>query len=428
MSLTAALQIFNITRSVVLIFTAILLAKSGIPGSDIGSFESFIFLSTVLSHFWVTSIIQSLLSLYKNTGTSTFKKSPEIFTAFILLLTYSTVLGCCILAAGKPVMNFFSVDTAPRSALLFTAYLILNNPSFLIEYIFLLRKNPYRMVIYGVISYSVQLALVTAPLYLGFSVEASFTGLVIVSVLRFVWLAGMLIRFSAIGISGQYLKMHLVTAFPLVLYFIIAGSEEYIGGFILKNNFDSETFAVYRFGARELPLSLLLANGLSNALIPSFAQNSDIAGPLMDLKKQTAKLCHIIFPVSAVLMIFSGQFYPVIFSDQFSGSAAIFNIFLLLAVPRMVFPQTILLGLRKNGVLLAAVIIETFVNLATSLILLNYMGITAVAWGVLAGFTAEKAFLILWCSRRLSIKPSDYIPSVQLSVYCLVLLITYCLG
>jgi len=73
------------------------------------------------------------------------------------------------------------------------------------------------------------------------------------------------------------------------------------------------------------------------------------------LKSNQEKIRHNIqnlgswlFPLSGIMMIVSHRVFPVIFNVNFSGSATIFNIYLLLIVSRLLFPQIILIGLQKN--------------------------------------------------------------------------------
>src|SRR5450759_1515700 len=68
---------------------------SHLSRADIGQWEMFMFISGLLTFFWVTGIIQSLLPLYhrnktyRKIGDNGVDKSPEIFNTFLLLCFFS---------------------------------------------------------------------------------------------------------------------------------------------------------------------------------------------------------------------------------------------------------------------------------------------------------------------------------------------------
>jgi hypothetical protein len=71
----------------------------------------FLFISGLISFFWVTGIIQSLLPLYhrnrtyRKPGDNGTGKSPEIFNAFLLLSFFSLI----VFAIGHALKGSFSV-------------------------------------------------------------------------------------------------------------------------------------------------------------------------------------------------------------------------------------------------------------------------------------------------------------------------------
>jgi O-antigen/teichoic acid export membrane protein len=93
----------------------------------------------------------------------------------------------------------------------------------------------------------------------------------------------------------------------LILATFLSGSAQFVDGFIVTSYFDEETFAVFRYGARELPLAMLLANALSNAMLPDFAQRENLTQNLRQLKENVSRLMHFLFPLTAAI---TGCFPP----------------------------------------------------------------------------------------------------------------------
>ena len=143
-----------------------------------------------------------------------------------------------------------------------------------------------------------------------------FIGLVFSSVFRFVWLLVLLFQHSSPAFNQVFIRKHLKSAAPLVFSMFLSGSGQYIDGFIISRYFDSATFAVFRFGARELPLVLLLANAFSASMLPGFADQSKLKFNLEVIKQNSQKLGLWLFPLSGVLMLMSHWAFPCNFQCQ----------------------------------------------------------------------------------------------------------------
>ena len=68
-------------------------------------------------------------------------------------------------------------------------------------------------------------------------------------------------------------------------------------------------FAVYRYGARELPFVNGLFEGLGLGIIPSLIKNRKDG--LFQLRKNTLHLLHLVFPITIILMSCNTN-YPII--------------------------------------------------------------------------------------------------------------------
>ena len=90
---TLGLQFSQILRFVTFLIISAVFTKRNLThltNEEIGDFELMMLITSALSYFWVTGIIQSFLPLYNNNHIFTKKthfreKSPEIFNTFLLL-------------------------------------------------------------------------------------------------------------------------------------------------------------------------------------------------------------------------------------------------------------------------------------------------------------------------------------------------------
>ena len=326
----SGLQLFQLMKFTVFLIVSIVFTKSHLTRAEIGAWEMFLFISGLVSFFWVTGIIQSLLPLYhrnrtyRKTGDNGTGKSPEIFNAFLLLSFFSLL----IFAIGHALKSNFSVfnfsGNVPYLNLLLL-YVLLSSPVCLIEYIYLLNNRSHRIFQYGLYTFILQLILVIAPVLMGKDIIWAVYGLLAVTGLRWVWLIILLRRYTEIKISSKFMKEHFYLGLPLVITTLISGSAQYIDGIIVSAVYrDPEWFAWFRYGAKEFPLALMLANGLSNAMLPEFSTRTQMKDSLAKIREKSKRLMHICFPSTMVIMLFARWIYPRMFTPEFQKSADIF--------------------------------------------------------------------------------------------------------
>lgn len=407
----------------VFLIVSIVFTKSHLTRAEIGAWEMFLFISGLVSFFWVTGIIQSLLPLYhrnrtyRKTGDNGTGKSPEIFNAFLLLSFFSLL----IFAIGHALKSNFSVfnfsGNVPYLNLLLL-YVLLSSPVCLIEYIYLLNNRSHRIFQYGLYTFILQLILVIAPVLMGKDIIWAVYGLLAVTGLRWVWLIILLRRYTEIKISSKFMKEHFYLGLPLVITTLISGSAQYIDGIIVSAVYrDPEWFAWFRYGAKEFPLALMLANGLSNAMLPEFSTRTQMKDSLAKIREKSKRLMHICFPSTMVIMLFARWIYPRMFTPEFQKSADIFLLYSLLVIPRLIFPQTIIVGRKKTNITLIAAVLEIALNVPLSLLMIKWgYNIVGVALATFVVYLISKIYLVIYLWAKMKIRPSEYIP---LKIYAL---------
>ncbi len=426
----SGLQLFQLIRYGSLLLISIVLAKSGMDLKSFGRYEFLIMLTGAVSFFWLTGIIQSLLPLYNSNKTFTGRKvegrSPEIYNTFILLLFFSLLGAALVFIAGGLAPGIVEKKFESNLIPYLAAFIVFQTPSSLIEYIYTLRKEGKRVIIYGVLAFGIQILAVSIPAILGLDLKWVLSGLVGSAFLRFIWLIILISKTALPSFSGAFIKEHLKLGLPIIISVLLSGSALYIDGFIVVGYFDQDMLAIFRNGARELPLVALLAHALSSALVPKF-QEEKLSIALKRIKDRSLSLINFMFPLSILLVILSYYLFPVFYDERFIDSAGVFNLYLLLVFTRLLFPQTILIGLKKTGVLVAASSIELIMNVALSLIFIRIWGIRGVALATVLAYLIERVFLVTWIKIRMKIKPGEYIHITKHIFWSVVLILTYIL-
>jgi O-antigen/teichoic acid export membrane protein len=411
-------------KPVIFLVISIVYTKSSLSTGDIGQWEMFMFISGLLTFFWVTGIIQSLLPLYhrnktyRKMGDNGVDRSPEIFNAFLLLCFFSLL----IFILGHSFKANFSVfhnrGNVPFINLLLL-YILLNSPVQLIEYIYLLNNRSYRIFQYGLYTFTAQLIFILTPLLLGKGIIWSIYGLLLITFFRWIWLIILLRRYTEMKISVDFIREHLYLGIPLIITTLISGSGQYIDGVIISAVYrDPASFAVFRYGAKEFPLVLMLANGLNAAMLSEFATREKMKESIEKIRVKSKELMHLLFPATMLMMLIARWIYPLMFRQEFDKSSGIFLVYALLIIPRLVFPQTIIVGRKKTHITLIAAVIEIIVNISLSLLMIKWgYKLVGVAVSTFIAYIVSNLFLVGYVWFKMKIKPVEYIPLKVFAIY-----------
>ena len=87
---TLALQLFQVMRLGAAVLTGVLLAKSGLSTTEIGSWEMLLYIGTTFSFFWVNGLLQGIAPTYSKLGDEARK--VFIFNQFLLFCGISLAL------------------------------------------------------------------------------------------------------------------------------------------------------------------------------------------------------------------------------------------------------------------------------------------------------------------------------------------------
>ncbi|MBI1193577.1 MAG: hypothetical protein GC205_10430, partial [Bacteroidetes bacterium] len=314
-------------------------------------------------------------------------------------------------------------DSSPQLWGLFCGFVFFNNPAYLTEYVYLLRDQSRSLLIYGIAVFVLQLAAVGLPPILGYGLEYCVAGMAGAAMLRWLWLLRLLgpaWRMRSHQTNRNALRR---TAIPLAGSLLLGGTAVYLDGFIVAGAMGKEALAVFRYGARELPLVLLLANAFSTAASAEVAD--DLVAALRLIRERSQAMLKRFVPISVALLLSSHWWFPKVFRPEFAPSHSVFNIYLLLLIPRLLFPQTVLTGLGKTKVMFWISGFELALNASLSLLLVGPFGMQGVAWATVLAHFADKLLLMAYNYRVLKLRPSTYVNGPAFIGYSLILALAY---
>jgi O-antigen/teichoic acid export membrane protein len=391
-----SLQWVQLIRTGALFLISIFLTKIFDDTDIIADYETLTLIGTSFTFFWVSGLLTNFLPYYHDNPDN--RKKSVIFTSFIILTLLSGITFIAIVVLGHSF--FYSVDQ--NLLLLFGVYIFFNSPSFLIEYLFLVKNRSKALFWYTSIIFSLQVIVFCIPLALGYPLHIAIFSWIILAILKFLFLVTLVFKEGDSSFDSKLAKEYSLRSTPIILSLLVGGSAEFIDGYIVKYFSDNKEFAIFRYGARELPLTRILANAMSVVISGEIAAanlKGNIKEGLESLKKSTSRLIVILFPLTIVLMIISPWLFRVIYNANFIPASQIFNIYLLLTVSRLLFPQTVIMGLQRNNIILKASIAELFTHISLSILFIHLLGVIGIAWAALAGEYLFKTWIIIELKR-----------------------------
>lgn len=388
------------------VVTGIVLAKSGLTTAEIGTWEMLLYVSTILTFFWVNGLLQGMAPVYGKLGEE--QRKTFIFTHFLLFCGLSLMLFCMIwLGETWMAPALTGMQEVPLFKW-FGVYLLFNLPAFPVEYLYLLQEKPRSILVWGIVSFGLYLVALVLPVYSGFGLEGSVKSLIALSIGRWLWAARLAIHFGKFKIDYGILLQYLIFCAPLMLSNVISNLLILFDNWLVGWHYhDPAVFAVYRYGAREFPLATALVSALGTSMIPLIV--ADRGKGLADLKAKTLRLMHGLFPLTILLLCISKPIFPVVFNADFAQSAALFNIYLLTLASRILLPATIVLALANSRSILWVSIAELLVKFVLGYWFILWWGLPGLAFSVVLSFWVEKLGLIWILEQKHGIKTSSWL-------------------
>jgi len=400
----------------VMFVIGMLLVKLGYSQESVAQYEYFLFIAAMWSFFWVNGLTKTMLSKYYKTAAD--QQSKFISSVFITMISISIPISLGLWVVNE-IWGLFRL----QSWLMISLYILFTSVGALSELLLLLQNKSKQIVTYGIVIYTTQLLVVLVMMWMGKDVIWILMSLVLWAFLRFAYSLFLWFRIGWSWVAWSKLSYVFLFALPLMGESLMGNAMEYIDGSLVKYFFDDSMFAMYRYGARELPFSVLFVAAIGTSMIPLLTQN--ITDGLDKMRGELNKLMRWLFPLSILLMLSSPIIFTMVYDKGYAFSATIFNIYPLVIITRVIMPHVILLSLHKNYVLLWVALLELMLNLALSLVLLQYIGVLGIPIASLIVFLLIKIIMVLYVRSKYGISLNQYLPVKPFVVYSLLLIGSY---
>lgn len=397
---------FQVMRLGSAVLTGILLAKSGLPTAEIGAWEMLLYLGTTLTFFWVNGLLQGIAPVFVKLDET--ERKTFIFNHFLIFCGIALALFLLVVVGEKWLAPALTGMAEVPHFKLFALYLLLNLPTFPVEYVYLLHNRPRSIVVWGVATFGLHIVALFIPIQLGYGLQGGIQALVLLGGLKFIWAASLALRLGRFGFDLKLILAYLAFCAPLMLSKVVSNLMLIFDNWLVGWHFgDPEVFAIFRYGAREFPLALALVTALGTSMIPVLA-HSPTKG-LAELKATSRRLMHWLFPLTILLMCTSKWLFPIVFNPDFAASAGLFNIYLLTLASRVLLPASIVLAKGDSRSIFWVSVVELCVKVLLGWAFIQWWGLPGLAFSVVIAHWVENIGLIWMLERKHGIRTSDWV-------------------
>ncbi|MBP6639944.1 MAG: polysaccharide biosynthesis C-terminal domain-containing protein [Bacteroidia bacterium] len=409
-SSSSAFQVYQVSRYGSLLLGAVLMAWLGAEKEEINHFETLLLISGSVTFFWVGGLLDGFLLLYK--------RNAEGNAFGILRTTQWAVLTLALLSTlAFFLVGYFAYPQLDPGILgIFALYHCLETMSHQFPYQLVATGRSKDLFQFAAVSGLGYVLCIAVPLAAGWGMEGIVPMLLLLVVAKTTWGFQRLANqgYGNQTASESYRALWKISL-PLALTTLLSQSAVYVDGFLVETYFP-DAFVDFRYGAKEFPLVLLLANSMSIVKAGEIAAahgTGKLMDAFQDLKKASSRLILSMFPIAIAFLLASGPLFAFVFKGRFPLAVPVFDLFLLLTIPRLMFPQSIIRGYHKTFAMTFSAGVELVINVVLSLILMQYFGIAGIAAATVIAFFAEKIILLTYTQVKLGIGWTRYAPVLQ---------------
>ncbi len=414
-----AFQAYQVLRYGSLIGSAVAMAWFYVAQNIIDDYETLLLIGGSATFFWLGGLLDGFLLLQKKSdpllGAAIMRRTRRLAAG----LSAASAVACLVVGLA------FYPQLDQRAVWAFAGYIGLETLSQLVPYIYIVQGKARKLLAFGGFAAIGYCAAIGIPAALGWGLPSMVFALLALAVGKTIWLLSDQPRTGdnhrdVADVARDLWRI----SWPLILATLLSQSAVYVDGFLVQRFFPDD-FVDFRYGAKEFPLILLLANSVSIVRAGEIAgglRTGEVDGALRDLRNSSKRLIVTLFPISLLLMAISGPLFELVFANRFPHAVPVFDLFLLLAIPRLMFPQSVIRGFQKTTMMSVSAGAELVLNVVLTLVLMQFYGIAGIAAGTVLAFFAEKSILLAYAEFKLKIAWRSYAP-VGLWMACSLLLV-----
>lgn len=195
-------------------------------------------------------------------------------------------------------------------------------------------------------------------------------------------LLGLLIAFRLLPKDDSKIRLSsmrsiLAVSVPLGVATMLGTLSNSLDKWIISFMRSPEEYAVFSYGAHELPFLSSIAGAISTVIIVDmvkYTKERRYNDALTLFRKVAKTTSYVIFPVMMLFMVVAEPFYELMYTETMLPAVPIFRVYLLMLPIRTVMYGPLLIAMGKSKQVLYKTLVGLIVNLILSVALVYWIG------------------------------------------------------
>lgn len=432
MSNLKGLAIYNVAgqiiKTVITIAAPIILVRL-MSVEEYGEYQTILLITGLVTTVLGFNFIHNLWYFYPSAKDKKEKRlllSNNLFVMFIVaisLIIISLLLKDFIVASFN--LDLYS-DIYIYGVLLVSFSLLYQS----VNNIFLLEAKGKVLLYYPTINQLFRILMVLGAYMLFSSIKMVIIGLLIWSILNTIFFVGYIwfeYNASPFAFNKNVFKKQFKYIWPF-------GVSSFIGTFgnradklILTALFTASDFAIYRVGNFKLPFISTIYSSIGNTILPRLSELSGKEGGKIKAmylwQKLVVRQAFVTFPIVFYFIFIASDFIVLLFGQEYSRSAIVFQLFLTSFFIEMFGFGYLLRGFADTKPMLYANITKFMVAVIGGWVLINQFSFVGAATTYVLAYASDGFVQLYFTKKHLKINFKSLIPWKELVILALVSLI-----
>ena len=228
--------------------------------------------------------------------------------------------------------------------------------------------------------------------------------------------------FSFKTLDKKHIFEQIKHGIPLGITSLLGTVYYFIDSFLVSTLLKTESYAVYRNGAFQVPFISSIYGIVSMVLladITSFYHKRQFKEILALKRKVIYNSAGIIYPITIFFMVFSTTIINSLFSKRYMLSASVFAIYNTMTLFKIVDYEDLIVISKKTYKLPIIYGISVLLNIVLSLFLINWLGVDGAAWATILSFLFVAFVLLKSCASIIESRLIDFFDYKKLGLITL---------
>jgi len=205
---------------------------------------------------------------------------------------------------------------------------------------------------------------------------------------------------------------------PLTFAWMMGTLSLQLDQLIVSSLCTPEEFAVYTFGAIEIPLIGILTGSIATVILPDirrFVVAGKNSEALALFRQAAEKSAWILFPTMLFLLVSADSFMRTFFSAKYAASVTPFRIHLLILPGRIVYFGTLQMALGQTKAIFFRELIGLVINILLGILIVKNIGYIGAAYAkVISMYAWNLSANLFLVSRSMNVSWSAILPFQRL--------------